>query len=63
MDYIFASSILDMKLLLIIISYDITCQWFVNLMKRMEHHWPPELHVNPAITLCPQIPKLHEPSH
>lgn len=63
MDYIFASSILYTKLLLIVISYDIACQWFVNLMKRMDQHWPLELHVNSAVTLRPQIPKLHEPGH
>jgi hypothetical protein len=63
MDYIFASSILYMKLLLIIISYNIACQWFVNLMKRVEHHWPLELHISSAVTLHLQIPKLHEPGH
>ena len=63
MDYIFVSSILYTKLLLIIISYNITCQWFINLMKRMDQHWPLELHINSAVTLCLQIPKLHEPGH
>ena len=32
-------------------------------MKRMDQHWPLELHVNSAVTLHPQIPQLHEPGH
>jgi Kyakuja-Dileera-Zisupton transposase len=63
MDYLFASAVLHTMLLLIIISYDIACQWFVNLKKHMEDHWPEELQVGSAVTLCPQIPKLHEPGH
>ena len=31
MDYVFASAIRGTLLLLVIISYDITCQWYVKL--------------------------------
>jgi hypothetical protein len=63
MDYIFASTIQQRTLLLILISYDIACQWFVNLFKRMTEHWPHELRLPPSTTFIPAIPKLHEPMH
>ena len=63
MDYIFASAIQKTALLFILISYDIACQWFVNLFKRMTAHWPPELHLPASTTFIPAIPKLHEPMH
>lgn len=63
MDYIFASSIRATALLLIAISYDIACQWFVNLSKRIENHWPDELRPHPQMKAFPVIPKLHEPGH
>jgi hypothetical protein len=37
MDYIFASVVQKTALLFILISYDIACQWFVNLFKQAEH--------------------------
>jgi hypothetical protein len=40
MDYIFFSAILSVILLAIAISYDIVCQWKINLRERM--HWLPE---------------------
>jgi hypothetical protein len=49
--------------LLIIFSYDIACQWFVNLYKRMDEHWPDDLKVPSTTQLIPTIPKLHEPMH
>jgi hypothetical protein len=62
MDYVFASAIRQTMLLFILISYDIACQWFINLFERMEH-WPPELHLSASTTFVPAIPKLHEPMH
>lgn len=47
---------------IILFSYDIACQWFVNLYRRMEH-WPPALRIPASTTLIPAIPKLHEPMH
>ncbi|KDR65962.1 hypothetical protein GALMADRAFT_81295 [Galerina marginata CBS 339.88] len=47
----------------VLISYDITCQWFVNLSTRIEEHWPEEIKPTRPINLIPAIPKLHEPMH
>ncbi|KAJ3501027.1 hypothetical protein NLJ89_g9529 [Agrocybe chaxingu] len=63
MDYTFASAIRGAGLAVILISYDICCQWFTNLYKRMEEHWPSELRVPSTTKLIPAIPKLHEPMH
>jgi hypothetical protein len=64
MDYTFASALqLYAGLILVLISYDIACQWFTNLYKRMEEHWPMDLRISTATKLIPAIPKLHEPSH
>jgi len=62
MDYIFASAIQKTTLLFILVSYDIACQWFVNLFTRAEH-WPSDLHLSSSTTFIPAIPKLHEPMH
>lgn len=63
MDYLFASAIQTYALPVILISYDIACQWFKNLDRRMAEHWPSNLHVPPTTKLIPAIPKLHEPMH
>jgi len=64
MDYTFASALqLYAGLILVLISYNIACQWFTNLYKRMEEHWPMDLRISMATKLIPAIPKLHEPSH
>ncbi|KJA25187.1 hypothetical protein HYPSUDRAFT_135353 [Hypholoma sublateritium FD-334 SS-4] len=62
MDYVFASAIKSTKLLLVAISYDIVCQWFVNIFKRMSA-WPVELQPRAGLNLRPLIPKFHEPAH
>lgn len=64
MDYIFASGIQTfLALTTILISYDIACQWFVNLYSRVANHWPAKLKIPETIKLIPAIPKLHEPMH
>jgi hypothetical protein len=63
MDYVFASAIRLTQLCTILISYDIACQWFVNLFKRMQEYWPQDLRVPASTKLIPAIPKLHEPMH
>src|SRR4051794_32721926 len=63
MDYVFASALQNILVPVILISYDIACQWFVNLFKRMNEHWPPELRIPSSTKLIPAIPKLHEPMH
>jgi len=63
MDYIVGSTIRLLLLLLILLSYDIACQWFVNLFKRMTEHWPEEIKISSMTHIVPAIPKLHEPMH
>ena len=62
MDYIFASAIKSTELMLIAISYDIACQWFVNIFQRMQV-WPKDLRPWEGLNLRPLIPKFHEPAH
>lgn len=62
MDYVFASAIKSMELLLVAVSYDIVCQWFINLFSRMPT-WPRELQPREGLSLRPLIPKFHEPAH
>jgi len=68
MDYVFALVIYTLILYFgtiarILISYDIACQWFVRLFRRMDEHWPTNLKIPPSTKLIPAIPKLHEPMH
>lgn len=62
MDYVFASAIKSTELLLVAISYDIVCQWFINIFNRMVM-WPEELQPRMGLNLRPLIPKFHEPAH
>ncbi|KAJ8095830.1 hypothetical protein PM082_022722 [Marasmius tenuissimus] len=43
-------------------AYDITCQWFVNLFRRMAE-WESDLKVPSSISIIPVIPKFHHPAH
>lgn len=63
MDYIFGSILQAVYVFLVLVSYDIACQWFTNLQKRIEQSWPQEIMPRSDITLIPAIPKLHEPMH
>lgn len=63
MDYLFASAVSFFAMPLLLISYDICCQWFINLHKRMASFWPDALKIPSTTKLTPAIPKLHEPMH
>ncbi|PPQ89812.1 hypothetical protein CVT25_007401 [Psilocybe cyanescens] len=63
MDYIFGMILQAIAISMVLISYDICCQWFINLFKRIENDWPPEIKPPANIHLAPAIPKLHEPIH
>lgn len=63
MDFIFASAAQIFQVLLLLISYDIACQWFANLFARMQDHWPEDIKLDSRMKLVPAIPKLHEPMH
>jgi hypothetical protein len=63
MDYIFGSTIKDSELLEIDISYDVSCQWFINVLQHIISQWSEQIKLNPWLVLRPLIPKLHEPGH
>ncbi|PBK78973.1 hypothetical protein ARMGADRAFT_951532, partial [Armillaria gallica] len=63
MDFIFGSMLQAFVTLICgFISYDIACQWFVNLSTQMEG-WPSNLQNNGRLWLTPVIPKFHELAH
>ncbi|KAL0571417.1 hypothetical protein V5O48_010552 [Marasmius crinis-equi] len=49
-------------LLLLIVAYDIMCQWMVNLSRRMQN-WPQEMRLPSSLYMTPVIPKFHHPAH
>jgi len=63
MDYSCGSAMRFVAVLLIIISYDIACQWFIHLYQRIKEHWPEHIQPKNGVSLNPLIPKLHEPGH
>ncbi|TDL14310.1 hypothetical protein BD410DRAFT_734277, partial [Rickenella mellea] len=62
MDYIVLSTSHDVKVTTLYLSYDIACQWFVNLPTRVEEY-PLRLQVNPHIVVIVAVPKLHLVGH
>lgn len=62
MDYIVGSALRYSALLLVILSYDIACQWYKNLAERMGT-WPESIKFPDRMQTKPLIPKLHEPGH
>ena len=62
MDYGCGSALRFILVLLIFISYDIACQWFVNFHRRIED-WPEQIKPKEDVVLIPLIPKLHEHGH
>jgi len=64
MDFIFASALkLYGSIELCTVSYDIACQWFVNLLKRERDKWPEELKVASGIAMQPTILAFHYEAH
>ncbi|TDL14821.1 hypothetical protein BD410DRAFT_845699 [Rickenella mellea] len=62
MDFCVLSTLHDVKVTTLYLSYDIACQWFVNLPKRMDEY-PHQLQVNPNLVIIVAIPKLHLVGH
>lgn len=64
MDFLFFSTLQNSAHEEIIVSYDIACQWSVNLWARMERY-PRRLHLNHAGAQSFHflIPKFHLPAH
>ncbi|PPQ76635.1 hypothetical protein CVT26_012761 [Gymnopilus dilepis] len=63
MDFACGSAMRFVAILLIVLSYDIACHWFVNLFRRINTHWPSNLKPRQGTSLSPLIPKMHEPGH
>ncbi|KAL0568243.1 hypothetical protein V5O48_013754 [Marasmius crinis-equi] len=49
-------------LLMLIVAYDIMCQWFINLFARMEN-WDPAWRILRGLYMTPVIPKFHHAAH
>lgn len=62
MDYIFASAVKGYPFPRLILTYDVVCQYYVNLWQRMEN-WPEHLRINPLVKIVPAIPDLHMGGH
>ncbi|KAG6819543.1 hypothetical protein H0H93_010895 [Arthromyces matolae] len=63
MDFMFLGSLRDSKIEVLVVSYDIVCQWSVHLQDRMLSY-PHELHLSNSIKhISFLIPKFHLPAH
>ncbi|TDL14293.1 hypothetical protein BD410DRAFT_846162 [Rickenella mellea] len=62
MDYFVLSTLHDVKVKTLYLSYDIACQWFVNLPTRVEEY-PFRLQINPDLVVIVAVPKLHLVGH
>lgn len=63
MDWVFAGGLSHFRgLKKVVISYDIACQWFVHLRKRMQE-WPIARRIPSDVALQPVIPAFHYPAH
>lgn len=64
MDFIFTSSIINVGLRMVCISYDVSCQWFKNFRTRLPK-LPAALQPPPALlnSLNALVPKFHLQSH
>jgi len=63
MDYMFFSSLQHLELIEIVVSYDIACQWSINLWERMKlyPHW---MHTDTSGKFFHfLVPKFHLPAH
>lgn len=63
MDYLFFSTLLGTALLTFVVSYDICCQWSINLWKRMQL-FPPDYHLDTSrLKFTFVVPKFHLNAH
>ncbi|KAG6819407.1 hypothetical protein H0H93_012104, partial [Arthromyces matolae] len=63
MDYVFFQSLRNCKLERLVVSYDIACQWHLNIRNRMIKY-PHYLHLSNSITYMSfLVPKFHLPAH
>ena len=62
-DYIFLKTLFATAIMLLVISYDITCQWHKNLWEQMKIFPPEEALSNNVKSVLFLIPKFHFPAH
>src|SRR5277367_6749414 len=63
MDYIFFSTLQDTSFVLLVVSYDIACQWSRNFWNRMMS-FPHHFRFNSAeVAITFLVPKFHLPAH
>ena len=64
MDYLIYSMLLGFTFLLLLLSYDIACQWSCNFEKCVNENVPPNIRINLAsVSICYAIPKKHYRIH
>lgn len=64
MDYFFYSSLANTAIKMIVVSYDIACQWSCNFQKRMSSCFPQSWAINQsAVDIRFLVPKFHLPAH
>jgi hypothetical protein len=64
MDYIFLESLHQTELVSIVVSYDIVCQWSINLWHRMKMYSPRlQLAVGGKLAVVFLVPKFHLAAH
>ncbi|KAE9403584.1 hypothetical protein BT96DRAFT_990028 [Gymnopus androsaceus JB14] len=63
-DYVFVSVVRQyLGIWLVIVSYDIVCQWFIHLFDRMQNQWRPDMRPPGGTSFIPVIGKFHKPAH
>jgi hypothetical protein len=63
MDYVFLSTISQNVPPCLVVSYDIACQWSVNLVDRCQVYGDNPLTRSPPMKLTFAVPKFHVPAH
>lgn len=63
MDYLFTSSIANVGLRLLTVSYDVACQWFTNFWRRVPLLPTPLRLTFPVSAIRALVPKFHLQSH
>ena len=64
MDYLFFASVAGTFIQLLILSYDIACQWGLNIFAQMNAPGMPEsLRLPTSTSLRTFVPKFHLPAH
>ena len=62
-DYVYLKSLLATALILLVISYDIACQWHKNFWERMKIFPPEEVLPDSVRSIKYLVPKFHLPAH